>query len=1160
MKVLSEICVLETVEADKLEEFVGSIILEDLIAFYDEEFPLEGRGHNKALYISVKHKSFHVSRVLIDNGFALNICPLATLHRLKRYMLRRRRPWIHIAGAVPSSFHQDVKFVIKRKPITVYGKEDHWIYQETAIPYVEPDFEFESSYHSFELVSTIHASRDSSPPTPEVSNAALMVGSVMVGNGFIPGSGLGRNGQGIRNPIEAPQRSRSAGLGYCGRDEAEVIDTMGQPSGKFDYLVKYSASPRFYIDPRDIVLDGGDGMDDLTSPKAENPDDASEGITRIVLRHTKCSWEVHEKAKALTSEQTVTINLSDTEEAKEVKIGANLPKDKAERLIQLLNEYQDIFAWTYADMPRLDPSIMEHCLPTNTDVPPKKQRLRRTKAELSKKIEEEVMKLLKVGFIEVSQYPEWVANIVPVMKKDGRVRVCVDYRDLNKASSKDDFSLPHIDVLVDSTAGFELFSFMDGATYRWAMVALFHDMMHQEIEVYVDDMIAKTRLGRSRVETLKKLFDRLREFKLRLNPAKCVFGATSGKLLGFIVSNKGIEIDPSKAKVISFDKLKQYLMNPLILVPQLPGHPLILYLTIHSESLGAMLAQESSVDRRERAIYYLSKKFIVSELKYSDTEKTWAALVWVLYRLRQYTLHYQMFLVTENNPIKYLLDRPALVGFSNNDYSFLDDRVLNVSEDSWTMFFDGAVNLSGSACILGLQAAIEIGVAKLKVFEDSTLIILQTVGEWKTKDAKLLMYHEYLEDLVKEFDKILFEYLPRSHNQFVDALATLSSMLQVTDGLEVKPLKIEVLPKLAYCMIVIEEPDGKPWYYDIMNYIQKQEFPEGSPPTDRKYITKMVSKFLVSGENLYKRSYDSVLLQCVDAAEATQIMQEASNGHRFILVAIDYFSKWIEATSFTSVAARNVAKFVKCDIIAHYGIPEEIITDNGTNLNNKLVDGLFSEFKIKHLNSLPFALMAYRTSIRTFIGATHFALVYGMEAVLPVEVEIPSLRVLSQVELSEAEWRHIPKEHKCYQGHPRLRQACLHHPPCRHHLCQSPPRLRCCRSATVALPASRQSSEIPLTREPAMLLLLTFLEAVKSPTTTASYLRLCCSRFAAPEAPPSLASASAVTNLWSVEEGGVETEDEEPEEELEEEDPEEEPELELGEDPKNDPEYDLDED
>ncbi|XP_039173735.1 uncharacterized protein LOC120296134 [Eucalyptus grandis] len=163
---------------------------------------------------------------------------------------------------------------------------------------------------------------------------------------------------------------------------------------------------------------------------------------------------------------------------------------------------------------------------------------------------------------------------------------------------------------------------------------------------------------------------------------------------------------------------------------------------------------------------------------------------------------------------------------SNNDDRSLDDRILSVNEDSWTMFFDGAVNLSGSgigailispdeqhhpvaeklifpctnniaeyeACILGFQAAIEMGVAKLKVFGDSALIILQTVGEWKTKDAKLLLYHKYLEDLINEFDEVSFEYLSRFHNQFADALATLSSMLQVTNGLEVEPLKIELKP------------------------------------------------------------------------------------------------------------------------------------------------------------------------------------------------------------------------------------------------------------------------------------------------------------------------------------------------------------------------------
>ena len=89
-----------------------------------------------------------------------------------------------------------------------------------------------------------------------------------------------------------------------------------------------------------------------------------------------------------------------------------------------------------------------------------------------------------------------------------------------------------------------------GATYQWAMVALLHDMMHREIEVYVDDIIAKSKTEEEHLVNLRKLFKRLRKYQLRLNPAKCTFGVNSGKLLGFIVSQKGIEVDPEKVKAI----------------------------------------------------------------------------------------------------------------------------------------------------------------------------------------------------------------------------------------------------------------------------------------------------------------------------------------------------------------------------------------------------------------------------------------------------------------------------------------------------------------------------------------------------------------------------------------------------------------------------------
>ena len=89
-----------------------------------------------------------------------------------------------------------------------------------------------------------------------------------------------------------------------------------------------------------------------------------------------------------------------------------------------------------------------------------------------------------------------------------------------------------------------------GATYQRAMVALFHDMIHHEIEVYVYDMIARSQIDEEHVDHLHKLFERLKKYKLRLNPNKCTFGVRSGKLLGLVVSGKVIEVNPAKVKDI----------------------------------------------------------------------------------------------------------------------------------------------------------------------------------------------------------------------------------------------------------------------------------------------------------------------------------------------------------------------------------------------------------------------------------------------------------------------------------------------------------------------------------------------------------------------------------------------------------------------------------
>ena len=89
-----------------------------------------------------------------------------------------------------------------------------------------------------------------------------------------------------------------------------------------------------------------------------------------------------------------------------------------------------------------------------------------------------------------------------------------------------------------------------GATYQRVATTLFHDMMHRDVEVYVDDMIVKSRGKANHLVALERFFERIRKFKLRLNLNKCTFGVTSRKLLGHMVSERGIEIDPNKIKAI----------------------------------------------------------------------------------------------------------------------------------------------------------------------------------------------------------------------------------------------------------------------------------------------------------------------------------------------------------------------------------------------------------------------------------------------------------------------------------------------------------------------------------------------------------------------------------------------------------------------------------
>ncbi|XP_070050069.1 uncharacterized protein [Nicotiana tomentosiformis] len=205
---------------------------------------------------------------------------------------------------------------------------------------------------------------------------------------------------------------------------------------------------------------------------------------------------------------------------------------------------------------------------------------------------------------------------------------------------------------------------------------------------------------------------------------------------------------------------------------------------------------------------------------------------------------------------------PLKTYFPDEEVSFLGEDIIE-AYDGWRMFFDGASNFKGmgievvlvsetgqhypvsaklrfsctnnmaeyEACILGVRLAVDMNIQELLVIGDSNLLVSQVLGEWATKNTKILPYLHCVQELIKRFTKIEFKHVPRIQNEFADALATLSSMIQHTDKNFINHILIGIYKQPAYYAQVEEDFDGNSWFHDIKEYLEKGEYPENDTHT-----------------------------------------------------------------------------------------------------------------------------------------------------------------------------------------------------------------------------------------------------------------------------------------------------------------------------------------
>ncbi|CAH9083530.1 unnamed protein product [Cuscuta europaea] len=455
-----------------------------------------------------------------------------------------------------------------------------------------------------------------------------------------------------------------------------------------------------------------------------------------------------ERPRAEPAEEVEEIPLDTSRPERVLRVGKQLPQDQRDAILLVLRSYAVVFAWGPDDMPGISRQVITHRLTVDPASAPVKQKRRYLSADRRDFVKGEVAMLLSIKHIKEVKYPTWLANVV-LAQKPPTFRMCVDYTDLNRACPMDPFPLPNIDQLVDETAGCELMSFLDafrgyhqismheddaektafmtpegifcylvmafglkksGATYTRMVAKIFRTVLGRTMEAYVDDMIVKSRQATSHADDLREIFEIMKEFRLRLNPKKCAFGVQGGKFLGYMVSRRGIEINPEKTQAIinmepprnvkevqrltgrqaalnrflsksaeralpffqimrkatsfkcttecqeAFNELKRYLSSPPVLSKPKAGETLFLYLGVSTSAISSVLIRED--EGVQKAIFYISKTLREAELRYSPIEKTVLAIVHTVKKLGHYFQAHTVHLLTQQ-PLGALMRSPT---------------------------------------------------------------------------------------------------------------------------------------------------------------------------------------------------------------------------------------------------------------------------------------------------------------------------------------------------------------------------------------------------------------------------------------------------------------------------------------------------------------------
>ncbi|CAN6697969.1 unnamed protein product [Malus baccata var. baccata] len=608
-----------------------------------------------------------------------------------------------------------------------------------------------------------------------------------------------------------------------------------------------------------------------------------------------------------------------------VIISSQLTAEEGEKLIRVLKDHKTAIAWSIVDIKAINPATCIHRILLEEGAKPTREAQRRLNPLMMEVVKKEVIKLLDVGIIYPISDSKWVSPIQVVPKRSGVTFVKNEANELMPTLALEDqekttFTCP-FGTFAYRRMPFRLCN--APATFQRCMVSIFSDMIEKIIEVFMDDFSVYGDSFDTCLHHLSLVLKRCQETNLVLNWEKCHFMVSHGLVLGHIISEKGIEVDKSKVELV----ISLPIPTTVREVRSFLGHAgfyrrFMKNFSMISRPLCRLLQKDVTFDMNE--------EFVVAFNKLKELLSTAPVIM-----PPDWSLPFELMCDASDYAVGAVLGQrvnkvPHVIYYASRT---LNDAQLNYSTTENELL----------AVVFALEKfrSYLIG-TKVIVFSDhAALKYLLT-----KKDAKPRLIRWIL--LLQEFD-LEIKDKKGSENVIADHL---SRLVHSNTEEDLIPLR-ESFPDEQLFSLKITDP----WCVPESEFKSILTFCHSYACGGHFGAKRTALKVLESGfywPSLFKDVYE--FCATCDRCQRTDFMGPfpSSNGFLYILLAVDYVSKWVEAKATKTNDSKVVSDFIKSNIFVRFGIPRAIISDGGSHFCNRTFEALLRKYNVTHKVSTPY--------------------------------------------------------------------------------------------------------------------------------------------------------------------------------------------------------------